>query len=252
MPSGTSEPVLEARGIVKAYPAAGGTIEVLRGLDLDVAPGEAVAVVGDSGVGKSTLLHVLGGLDRPQSGTLRFRGREVFSGDVRALSTYRNRHVGFVFQFHHLLPELTALENVLMPFRIGRRPGGADEARALLSRLGLAARVDHVPGALSGGEQQRVAIARAVAPGPAVVLADEPTGNLDPRTGSATFALLRELQQDHDFALVVATHSGRLASSCDRLLRLEDGRLRPLDAGEAASYFEGGGADGEGPGRLIR
>ena len=252
MPFATSEPVLEARGIVKAYGGAAGAIEVLRGLDLAVVPGEAVAVVGDSGVGKSTLLHVLGGLDRPQAGTLRFRGGDVFAGDVRALAAYRNRHVGFVFQFHHLLPELTAIENVLMPFRIGRRDGGEREARALLSRLGLADRVDHVPGALSGGEQQRVAIARAIAPGPAVVLADEPTGNLDPRTGGATFALLRELQGDHDFALVVATHSGRLASSCDRVLRLEDGRLRPLDASEASSYFEGGGADGAGPGGLLR
>lgn len=252
MPSATSEPVLEASGIVKAYPGAGGAIEVLRGLDLAVVPGEAVAVVGDSGVGKSTLLHVLGGLDRPQGGTLRFRGTDVFAGDSRALAGYRNRHVGFVFQFHHLLPELTALENVVMPFRIGRRGDGEPVARALLARLGLADRAGHVPGALSGGEQQRVAIARAVAPGPAIVLADEPTGNLDPRTGASTFALLRELQRDHDFALVVATHSGRLASSCDRVLRLEDGRLRALDAGEASSYFEGGGAEGDGPGRMLR
>jgi len=240
MRSATSDPVLSARGIVKRYAGAAGPIEVLRGLDLDVASGEAVAVVGDSGVGKSTLLHVLGGLDHPQDGVLSFRGRDVFSGAAGDLATYRNRAVGFVFQFHHLLPEFTALENVGMPFRIGRRPGFDREATAVLERIGLSHRLHHRPAALSGGEQQRVAIARAVAPGPAVVLADEPTGNLDPATGAAVFALLRELQAERGFALIVATHSGRLARGCDRILRLEDGRLRPLDADEAGAYFDGG------------
>jgi lipoprotein-releasing system ATP-binding protein len=237
-----SEPLLAAMGIVKSYPSGARRIEVLRGLDLAVLPGEAVAVVGDSGVGKSTLLQVLGGLDRPDAGRLVFRGQDVSLGDVAAISGYRNRRVGFVFQMHHLLPEFTAVENVLMPFRIGRRLEGAEEAAAsVLARLGLEQRMHHHPGALSGGEQQRVAIARAVAAGPAVVLADEPTGNLDPATGSAVFSLLRELQEERGFALVVATHSGRLARGCHRILRLEDGRLRPLGEPEAHDYFEGAG-----------
>ena len=153
--------------------------------------------------------------------------------------------MGFIFQFHHLLPEFTALENVEMPFRIGRRPGDPGlPSRELLERLGLSHRLSHRPSALSGGEQQRVAIARAVAPGPAVVLADEPTGNLDPGTGAAVFSLLRKLQRERGFALVVATHSGRVAHGCDRMLRLEDGRLRTLRDGEASRYFDGGAADG--------
>jgi lipoprotein-releasing system ATP-binding protein len=236
-----SDALLIARGLDKSYPSAAGPIEVLRALDLDVGAGEAVAVVGDSGVGKSTLLHVLGGLDRPQAGTLSFRGREVFSGDAGSLAQYRNRAVGFVFQFHHLLPEFSALENVAMPFRIGRRPGFDGAARAVLERIGLGHRLHHRPSALSGGEQQRVAIARAVAPGPALVLADEPTGNLDPSTGASVFALLRDLQAEKGFALVLATHSGRVARGCDRILRLDEGRLRRLDADEAGAYFEGGG-----------
>ena len=240
-----SERILEARGLVKSYRSGQKTVEVLKGLDLEVGAGEAVAVVGDSGVGKSTLLHILGGLDLPDAGKVAFRGRDrVFprSGD---LSEYRNREVGFIFQFHHLLPEFTALENVEMPFRIGRRPGDpSGPARVILERLGLADRLTHRPSALSGGEQQRVAIARAVAPGPAVVLADEPTGNLDPGTGAAVFEMLRGLQSDRRFALVVATHSGRVAHGCDRLLRLVEGKLRPMDEGEATRYFEGKAADG--------
>jgi lipoprotein-releasing system ATP-binding protein len=237
-----SEPLLAALGVVKSYPSGARRIEVLRGLDLTVLPGEAVAVVGDSGVGKSTLLHILGGLDRPDAGRLVFRGEDVAVGDVTAISKYRNRRVGFVFQLHHLLPEFTAIENVLMPFRIGRRLGGAEDAAAsVLTRLGLQDRLHHRPGALSGGEQQRVAIARAVAAGPAVVLADEPTGNLDPSTGRAVFSLLRELQAELGFALVVATHSGRLARGCHRILRLEEGRLRPLGESETREYFDGSG-----------
>jgi lipoprotein-releasing system ATP-binding protein len=237
-----SEPILAARAIVKSYPSGARRIEVLKGLALTIVPGEAVAVVGDSGVGKSTLLHILGGLDRADSGRLFFRDEEVVVGDVAAISKYRNRQVGFVFQMHHLLPEFTAIENVVMPFRIGRRLEEAEEtARSVLERLGLKDRLHHRPAALSGGEQQRVAIARAVAAGPAVVLADEPTGNLDPATGGAVFSLLRELQAERGFALVVATHSGRLARGCHRILRLEDGRLRPLGESETREYFEGAG-----------
>jgi len=235
-----SDAVLTASRVSKTYLSGRRKIEVLRGLDLEVDHGEAVAVVGDSGVGKSTLLHLLGGLDRPDDGTIRFRDREVVPQDVRFMSRYRNRHVGFVFQFHHLLPEFTALENVELPFRIGRRSvDSAARARETLVQLGLGDRLDHRPGELSGGEQQRVAIARAVATGPDVVLADEPTGNLDPATGLGVFETLRGLQAGHSFALVLATHSGRLARGCDRILRLEEGRLRPLEVQEATDYFDG-------------
>ena len=235
-----SDAVLTASRVSKTYLSGRRAIEVLRGLDLEVGHAEAVAVVGDSGVGKSTLLHLLGGLDRPDDGTIQFRGREIVPRDVRFMSRYRNRHVGFVFQFHHLLPEFTALENVELPFRIGRRSAdSAARAREVLVQLGLGDRLDHRPGELSGGEQQRVAIARAVAPGPDVVLADEPTGNLDPATGQGVFETLRGLQAGHSFALVLATHSGRLARGCDRILRLEQGRLRPLEVQEATDYFDG-------------
>jgi lipoprotein-releasing system ATP-binding protein len=232
-----SDPVIRAREIHKAYVRGPRRVEVLRGLDLDVAAGEAVAVVGDSGVGKSTLMHVLGGLDRPDRGEVRFRGAAVYDRSGEELARYRNREVGFVFQFHHLLPEFDALDNVLMPFRVGRRRPDRPRARAILARLGLEHRAEHTPGELSGGEQQRVAVARAVAPGPTVVLADEPTGNLDPGTGERVFRLLRELQEEEGFALVLATHSARLARGCDRVLRLTDGALRPLGEREARDYF---------------
>jgi lipoprotein-releasing system ATP-binding protein len=235
-----SDAVLSALRISKTYLSGRRAIEVLRGLDLEIGHGEAVAVVGDSGVGKSTLLHLLGGLDRPDDGSIRFRGREVDPDDIGFMSRYRNRHVGFVFQFHHLLPEFTALENVELPFRIGRRAeDAAARAREALVQLGLGDRLDHRPGELSGGEQQRVAIARAVAGGPDVVLADEPTGNLDPATGLGVFETLRDLQARHSFAVVLATHSGRLARGCDRTLRLEEGRLRALEVQEATEYFDG-------------
>ena len=238
-----SDAVLAARGIVKRYRSGERVLEVLRGLDIDVAAGESVAIVGDSGVGKSTLLHILGGLDVPDAGAVVFLGRETVTAGGGDLAEYRNRHVGFIFQFHHLLPEFSALENVEMPFRIGRRPGDpAGPAREMLMRLGLADRLTHRPSALSGGEQQRVAIARAVAPGPAMVLADEPTGNLDPATGASVFRLLRELQRERGFGLVVATHSGRVAHGCDRMLRLTEGNVRPMADGEALLYFGGGEA----------
>ena len=232
-----SEPVLSARGLTKSYSGAAGPVRVLRELDLDVNPADAVAVVGDSGVGKSTLLHLLGGLDRAEAGEIRFRGVDLLRSGVSALAEYRNRSVGFIFQFHHLLPEFTAIENVEMPFHIGRRPVDGGRVRDLLARMGLEGRAAHRPGALSGGEQQRVAIARALAPGPEIVLADEPMGNLDPGTGASVFGLLRELQAERKFALVVATHSGRLARGCERVLRLQGGRLRPMDEAETEAYF---------------
>jgi lipoprotein-releasing system ATP-binding protein len=238
-----SEPLLSARGIHKSYSSGPRVIGVLAELDLEVAAGEAVAVVGDSGVGKSTLLHVLGGLDRPDSGSVRFRGQELFSKSLVELADHRNRNVGFIFQFHHLLPEFSALENVEMPFRIGRRAAEiADRPRRVLERLGLLGRLEHRPSELSGGEQQRVAIARALAGAPALVLADEPTGNLDPGTGRRVFSLLRELQREQGFALVLASHSERLAAGCDRILRLDNGRLRPLGEAEGREYFGGLGA----------
>jgi lipoprotein-releasing system ATP-binding protein len=234
-----SEPVLVARGVARTYSGGPREIPVLRDLDLEVGERETLAVVGDSGVGKSTLLHVLGGLDVPDAGHVVFRGRDVYATGPRSLALYRNRDVGFVFQFHHLLPEFSARENVEMPFRVGRRAGEAgDRARRLLERLGLGERLDHHPGQLSGGEQQRVAIARALVSGPSIVLADEPTGNLDPRTGREVFAVLRELQEELPFTLVLATHSGRLARECDRVLRLESGRLRPLGERETREYFD--------------
>jgi lipoprotein-releasing system ATP-binding protein len=238
-----SEPLLEARNLHKSFRSGSRSIDVLRGLDLRVGEGEALAIVGDSGVGKSTLLHVLGGLDRPDRGEVRFRGRIVHAGSVAERARYRNRHVGFVFQLHHLLPEFTALENVTLPFRIGRRERDCEAlARNVLTRLGLEQRLTHHPGALSGGEQQRVAIARAIATSPALVLADEPTGNLDPTTGTDVFRLLRELQRERRFALVLATHSERLARGCDGLARLEQGRLHALDERQTREYFDGLGA----------
>ena len=233
-----SEPLLQGRGLSKRYPSGRATIDVLQGLDLDIAVGESLAVVGVSGVGKSTLLHLLGGLDRPDDGTLRFEGNDLLGLSDSALRRYRNRDVGFVFQFHHLLPEFTAQENVEMPLRIAGAGGDfRQQARDLLVRLGLEARLHHHPGKLSGGEQQRVAIARAVVASPRLVLADEPTGNLDPKTGEAVFATLAELQRERRFALVLASHSDRLARACDRVLRLEAGRLTQLDTGEVDAYF---------------
>jgi lipoprotein-releasing system ATP-binding protein len=238
-----SEPLLSARDLHKAYRSGERRIEVLEGLELSIGEGQALAIVGDSGVGKSTLLHILGGLDRPDRGQVLFRGTDVHGKSVAERARYRNRDVGFVFQLHHLLPEFTALENVLMPFRIGRSHAGRNEAaRGVLARLGLEHRLHHHPGALSGGEQQRVAITRALALAPAVVLADEPTGNLDPATGMEVFRMLRELQRERRFALVLATHSERLARGCDALARLEHGCLRPLDERQTREYFDGLGA----------
>ncbi len=238
-----SDGLLVAKGLRKSYTSGTETLQVLQGLDVTVDDHEAVAIVGESGVGKSTLLHVLGGLDKPDSGELNFRGRALYGGPAATLSDYRNRQVGFVFQFHHLLPEFTALENVEMPFRIGRAAGGFESRCGdLLQRLGLADRLHHHPGELSGGEQQRVAIARALAMEPALILADEPTGNLDPGTGLEVFGLLRELQAERPFALILVSHNERLARGCDRVMRMDAGQLRPLGDRETREYFDGLGA----------
>jgi lipoprotein-releasing system ATP-binding protein len=218
---------LEARGIVKSYPVGGRSLTVLRDLDLHVEAGEMVAIVGASGVGKSTLLHVLGGLDRVDQGTVVVDGIELTGLPDAQVVAFRNRRVGFVFQFHHLLPEFTALENAEMPMRIARLPmsDARPHAEALLRRVGLGERLTHRPGMLSGGEQQRVAVARALVMEPAVLLADEPTGDLDEQTADTLHALLRDMHQAYGLTSVIATHNPRLAAGCDRTLRLHDGRL---------------------------
>jgi lipoprotein-releasing system ATP-binding protein len=219
---------LEARAVDKSYVVGTTKLQVLRGLDLVVEKGEMVAIVGASGVGKSTLLHVLGGLDALDAGSVRIGDQELAAMKPDALTAFRNVHVGFVFQFHHLLPEFSALENTGMPMRIARRTSEEREARAaaMLARVGLAERSVHNPGMLSGGEQQRVAIARALVMDPALLLADEPTGDLDEHTAESLHDLLREMHRERALTSVIATHNPRLAAACDRVLRLEEGRLR--------------------------
>jgi lipoprotein-releasing system ATP-binding protein len=222
--------MIAARQLVKGYAGPAGRVSVLQGLDLDVAAGEMVAITGASGVGKSTLLHVLGTLDRPDSGTLQVAGEDVLGYAEPQLRAFRNRTLGFVFQFHNLLPEFSALENVMMPMLIARRPEAEAKqaAASLLAELGLADRAEHRPGALSGGEQQRVAVARALVQGPKALLADEPTGNLDRETGDQLHAVLRRLNEDRGLTVVIVTHNERLAEACHRRLRLDGGRLASL------------------------
>ena len=218
---------LEARGIVKTYTVGGTVLTVLRDLQLFVEQGEMVAIVGASGVGKSTLLHLLGGLDHADAGVVTIDGTDLTALTDSARVAFRNKRVGFVFQFHHLLPEFSALENAEMPMRIARMPSLESRPRAteLLSRVGLAERLTHTPGMLSGGEQQRVAVARALVMRPAILLADEPTGDLDEATADSLHALLREMHAAAGLTSVIATHNPRLAGACDRVLRLEAGRL---------------------------
>jgi lipoprotein-releasing system ATP-binding protein len=222
-------PLLSVTGLSKGYTWGKGRLEVLRGLDLTVTEGDLVAVLGASGVGKSTLLHLLGALDRPDAGACAFRGRELFVATDATLAAFRNKEVGFIFQFHHLLPEFTAEENVLMPGLIGGlSPDEAlRRARALLTDLGLADRLDHRPGELSGGEQQRVAIARALVMEPSLLLADEPTGNLDPETGEQVFSLFRQMAKERKLTVVMATHNHDLARRMDAVHLMEAGRLMP-------------------------
>lgn len=219
--------LIRAVGVSKEYGAPDRRLAVLRDLSLTVQAGEKLVIVGQSGVGKSTLLHVLGALDHPTAGEVWFDGTALSSLDERALARFRNREIGFVFQFHHLLPDFTALENVMMPVLIAGtgQDEAAERAREILAHVGLAARLDHKPGELSGGEQQRVAIARAVVLKPRAVLADEPTGNLDPMTAADVHALLEDLNSRFSMTLVIVTHNERLEALADRTLRLEAGHL---------------------------
>jgi len=231
-PSGEVIPLIEGRGLSKWFELGPRRIEVLGNVDLRLYSGDMVGIVGRSGSGKSTLLHLLGTLDKPSSGTLRYDGQSLDHLADAELAAFRNRFIGFVFQFHHLLPELTAFENVLMPTLIARQPLVAARARAreLLRRVGLAERHDHHPGELSGGEQQRVALARALVMQPRVVLADEPTGNLDGRTAEEMHILMEELNVETGTSFVVVSHNQELASRMKRVLRMVDGRLTEIGA----------------------
>lgn len=220
--------LLDVRELHKSYVSGNERLEVLTGLSLAVGEGEMIGITGVSGSGKSTLLHLLGGMDRPDRGSIRILDRELADMSRPELSEFRNKTIGFVFQFHHLLPEFTALENVMMPLLLrGESPAEAQEpARALLEEVGLDRRRGHRPGELSGGEQQRVALARALVGRPRLLLADEPTGNVDPQTGKAIGELLRGLHARHHLTSIIVTHNERLARLCSRVYRLEDGRLK--------------------------
>ena len=222
-------PALEVRNLFKSYFLHGKRIDVLRGVWMDVEAGELVSLVGASGSGKSTVLHVVGMLDAPAAGEIRFAGRDLFEMSDPAVADFRNRTIGFVFQSHYLLPEFTALENVAMPALIQRweRGSALRRARELLLRVGLEKRIDHRPGELSGGEAQRVALARALVLKPALLLADEPTGNLDPVTGEGIHQLLREVNRELGITAIVVTHNEALAQSMPRRLRLIDGQVLP-------------------------
>ncbi len=219
---------VRAEGLTKTYESGRSRVVVFDGLSLEIAKGEMVAVIGPSGAGKSTLLHLLGGLDRPTAGTVKVAEIDIFKLGEVDLARFRNGEIGFIFQFHHLLPEFTAIENAMMPLLIGRssRRAAIERAEAMLKSVGLADRMTHRPGELSGGEQARVALARALVSRPRLLLADEPTGDLDSRTSESIHSLLKEIHRSEKLTSVVVTHNERLASVCDRVLHLEDGQLR--------------------------
>lgn len=220
--------LINIKGLSKTYGGAAKKVEVLKAIDLSIKKGETVAIVGASGVGKSTLLNIMGALDRPSSGEVLYNGEQLFRYDDKKLAAFRNRSIGFVFQFHHLLPEFTALENVMLPALIGgAKPAEAKaKAEALLKEVGLGQRLSHKPGELSGGEQQRTAMVRALVQGPDVLLADEPTGNLDTRTGEEVFELLLALNASRSTTMVIVTHNERLAGRLTRRLKMVDGSIR--------------------------
>ena len=219
--------MIAVRALSKSFTTDRGRIDVLKAVDLDIRAGERIAVVGASGAGKTTLMHLLGGLDRPTSGSVRFAEKDIFHYSAQELDAFRNRSIGFVFQFHQLLPEFNALENVMMPMLIGRFPAqeAGEKAREILAAVGLGHRLDHKPGQLSGGEQQRVAIARSLVMAPKLLLADEPTGNLDSVTSDEILALLDRLHAERDLTIVVVTHSEKVAGHMDRIVRMKDGSL---------------------------
>lgn len=220
--------MIEIQKLTKTFLSGAREVNVLRGIDLSVGRGERIAIVGASGAGKTTLMHMIGGLDRPTSGQVLFEGQDIFALRGAALDAFRNRTIGFVFQFHQLLPEFSALENVMMPALIARksRKEAVEMASAVLGEVGLAHRLTHKPGELSGGEQQRVAIARALIMAPRLLLADEPTGNLDSRTSDEIYRLMQSLHETHGLTLVIVTHSETLAARMDRTIHMEDGRIR--------------------------
>jgi lipoprotein-releasing system ATP-binding protein len=219
--------LLSAQGLTKTYAMGRRELEVLRGVDIEIARGGFIALRGASGTGKSTLLHLIGGLDTPNAGEIIFNGEKLSEFSESKLTTFRNRSVGFVFQAYHLLPELTALENVCLTARIARKAAGDAEKRGreLLSRVGLGERVEHKPSELSGGEQQRVAIARALVNEPELLLADEPTGNLDSKTGIEIIELLKAVRTEKNMTLVIATHDEKVAAHAQRVIQLVDGRI---------------------------
>ncbi len=226
-PSSIAMDLITIKGLCKTYGNAKKRVEVLKGIDLNISEGDTVSIVGASGVGKSTLLSIMGALDRPTSGEVLYRGEAIFRYDSGRIAAFRNRFIGFVFQFHHLLPEFTALENVMLPALIGGagKAEALKRAKKLLEEVGLGGRLDHKPGELSGGEQQRCAIVRALVQGPAVLLADEPTGNLDTRTGEEVFELIMGLKKTMQMTMVIVTHNEKLASRLSRRLRMVDGSI---------------------------
>lgn len=227
-------PLLHAKNLSKTFLHRGNTLEVLRNIDLRLYRGDTVSIMGPSGAGKSTLLQILGTLDEPTAGKMYFNGEDIFARSSAELAKFRNEHIGFAFQFHHLLPEFTALENVMMPGLIGRmkRNEAAGRATELLELVGLGARMNHQPGELSGGEQQRVAIARALFREPSLLLSDEPTGNLDRKTGAEIHALLRDLNEKTGITVVVVTHDPLLADTMKIQLLVEHGKVVPMNAGD--------------------